>query len=99
MGQVINVTKVTVIGDAAVFDSDRSISGQDGKGFSSGADAAEDPTFAAQLAEAIFGADEAVLNVHVASNSVVVKRQGGWDEGASAATSRVVRDFFVFYDD
>ena len=97
MGQVINVTKITVIGDAAVFDSDRSISGQDGNGYSSAAEAADDSTFPARLAEAIFGSDPSIGSVHVASNSVVVKRQDGWDDSTTAATADVIRDFFVFY--
>ncbi len=97
MGQVINVSKITVIGDAAVFDSDRSISGQDGNGYSSAAAAADDETFPARLAQAIFGADTAISHVHVASNSVVVKRDDGWDDSATAETAGVIRDFFVFY--
>ncbi len=99
MGQVINVTKITVIGDAAVFDSDRSISGQDGDGYDSAEQAADDSTFPAQLAEAIFGGDEAIGHVHVASNSVVVKRPGGWSDSDTAATAAVIREFFVFYRD
>lgn len=99
MGQVINVTKITIIGDAAVFDSDRTISGQDGDGYSSAAEAAAGATFPARLAEAIFGVDPLIGNVHVASNSVVVKRDRGWDDAATAATSDVIREFFVFYND
>ncbi len=99
MGQVINVSRITIIGDAAVFDSDRSISGQDGDGFSSVAEAAEGATFAARLAEAIFEADTSIGHVHVASNSVVVKRGDGWDDSTTSATAGVIRDFFVFYDE
>jgi hypothetical protein len=99
MGQVINVTKITVSGDAAVFDSDRSLSGQDGSGYSSAPDAAEDPTFPARLAAAIFAADPGIAHVHVASNGVVVKREDGWDDSATAATAGVIREFFVFYRD
>ena len=51
------------------------------------------------LGQAYRVADEAVLNVHIASNSVVVKRQNGWDDAATSATSGVIRDFFVFYND
>ena len=97
MGQVINVTKISIIGDTAVFDSDRSISGQDGNGYSSAAEAADDSTFPARLAKAIFGADDAIGHVHVASNEVVVKRQKGWDDSTTAATAGVIREFFVFY--
>ena len=99
MGQVINVTKITVVGDAAVFDSDRSLSGQDGSGYSSPPDAAEDSTFPARLAAAIFAADPKIGHVHVASNGVVVKREEGWDDSATAATAGVIREFFVFYRD
>ncbi len=97
MGQVINVTKITVSGDAAVFDSDRSLSGQDGSGYSSAPDAAEVSTVPARLAAAIFAADSKIVHVYVASNGVVVKREDGWDDSVTAATAGVIREFFVFY--
>ncbi len=97
MGQVISITGTTIVGDTAIFDSDRSISGQDGSGYASVTEAADDATFPGRLAEAIFSSDESVDHVHVASNSVVVKRRDGWDDAATAATSSVISEFFVFY--
>lgn len=99
MGQVITITGTTIVGDAAIFDSDRSISGQDGSGYPSAAEAADDTNFPGRLAGAIFASDAAVSHVHVASNSVVVKREGGWDDAATSTTAAVIRDFFVYYDD
>ena len=49
MGQIINVTG-TVSGDSAVFEADRSLSGQDGGSYESIEETADDPTFPARLA-------------------------------------------------
>jgi hypothetical protein len=95
MGQRIEVQAI-VLGDTAVFDTDRSITGQDGRGFVRGS-AADDGDLAAGLAGRLFEADEAIVHVFAASSQVVARRTGGWDEAAAGAACDVIRDLFLFY--
>ena len=60
MGQHITVSAPSVIGDIAVFDTDRSLSGQDGIGFTSADEATATDTFPGRLAARLFAADPAV---------------------------------------
>lgn len=99
MGQPISVLQTTVVGDVLMIDTDRSITGQDGSGFASADEAADSATFPGDLAARIFAADEAVTNVFVASNQVVLERSGGWDEATADASATIVANFFVFYAD
>ena len=95
MGQRIVLRGSTVIGDVAVFDTDRTISGQDGESFSSVEAARDGISFSARLAERLFESDEAIDSVFVQSNAVTVRRAGGWD-GTDAAGG-VIEGFFEFY--
>jgi len=99
MGQPISVVSTTVEGDVAAFDTDRSITGQDGASFGSSDEAEGAESLSGGLASRVFESDDAVSHVFVASNQVVVGRDGGWDDGSLAATSQVVTSFFVFYPD
>ena len=98
MGQTIEVTNF-VMGDLALFDTDRSITGQDGQGFGSAHEAQEDKTTAARLAAALFGSDPAVDHVFVSSNQVTVRRTAEWKGEAAEQAAAVIRDFFVFYEE
>ena len=80
MGQTIEVKSV-VLGDVALFDTDRTVTGQDGHGFAAGSDAPEETTTAARLAAALFGSDPAINHVFVMSNQVTVRRTGAWRTG------------------
>lgn len=95
MGQRIEV-KAIVFEDVAVFDTDRSITGQDGRGFARDSDFGDD--FGSRLAAKLFDTDEALVHVFAASSQVVVRRPDGWDEASVARASGVIRDLFVFYD-
>ena len=75
------------------------ITGQDGSAFASADEAAESANFPGDLAGRIFAANEAVTNVFVASNQVVLERTGGWDEATADASATIVANFFVFYAD
>jgi hypothetical protein len=95
VGQRIVLRASTVIGDVAIFDTDRTISGQDGESFASPAAAQDGISFSARLAERIFELDDAVTAVFVQSNAVTVRRSGGWsstDEVGSA-----IEGFFEYY--
>ncbi len=98
MGQPITVD-AKVVGDVAIFDTNRSLTGQDGAGFGSADDAAAGDGYGAELARRLFAADDAVGHVFVQSNAATVRRGGGWPPEALAAASQVLQDFFVFYRD
>lgn len=98
MGQKIEVTSV-VAGDVALFEGDRSITGQDGYGFSSVSESEAIATTAARLAAQLFGNDAKTDYVFVLSNQVTVRRADGWSEESVAETIGIIRDFFVFYEE
>ena len=97
MGQRIEVLGSTVVGDSIVFDTDRSITGQDGVVYETAEQAGAGDAFPDVLAQRLFASDDGVASVFVASNTVTVTRTGGWDAATVAAASGVVADFFVFY--
>ena len=76
MGQRIELRGATAIGDVAYFDTDRTISGQDGDAFASAEEAAAVENFSAQLATRVFAADKAISSVFVQSTQGVVGRNG-----------------------
>ena len=96
MGQQIEVTS-QVVGESVIFDTDRSITGQDGAEFTSAAAAATADSFPNVLAQRLFVGDPTISGVFIASNVVTVTRPGGWDDAALATATRIVGDFFVFY--
>jgi hypothetical protein len=96
MGQIINVTG-TVTGDSAIFEADRSLSGQDGGSFESIDATVDNTTFPARLAARVFEADAAVTSVFTGSNGVVVRRDGGWSDTDVTRIGSVIEEFFVFY--
>ncbi len=98
MGQPITV-QGQVVGDVALYDTDRSITGQDGGGFASLEEAESGLGYGARLAERLFTADEAISHVFVQSNSVSVQRSGGWPQDAVDASGDVISRFFVFYSE
>lgn len=96
MGQPIRLLSTVVAGDVAMFSTDRSVTGQAGAAFTRGG-AGEG--FPARLAAEVFDADGEVGHVFVASNQVVARRGGGWDDAALEAVGGVITRFFVFYDE
>ncbi|NNF62977.1 MAG: hypothetical protein HKN07_01850 [Acidimicrobiia bacterium] len=96
MGQIINVT-TQVLDDVALFDADRSITGQDGSAYANEGEAELDTTFPGRLAHRLFGVDSSIGHVFVASNQVVVRRSGGWPPAALKVASETISEFFVFY--
>lgn len=98
MGQPIEVA-ATRFDDVVMFDTDRTITGQDGEGFGSRDDAEAGASFPAQLAQRLFAEVGGVNHVFVASNQVVVRRSGGWDQSEIDTASGVISDFFLYYPD
>ncbi len=97
MGQRIEIKGIETIDDVVIVTTDRSLTSQDGEGYDALADAEEGDSFAAELASRLFAADEAIERVYIASNMLVVKRSGGWDDAAIAGLSDIVGGLFVFY--
>ncbi len=98
MGQTIEVKSV-LMGEVALFDTDRTMTGQDGRGFDSVAATSGDTTTAARLAAALFERDPAINRVYVLSNQVTVRQTGEWSDETAATAAGVVRDFLIFYDE
>lgn len=94
MGQTIQVS-VTPVGAATVFATDRSITGQDGVTYRRTDAAGELPP--AVLARRLFAVDDRIDHVHVISNVVTARRDGGWDDDSLQSATAVVRDLFLFY--
>lgn len=97
MGQRIVLRKSAVVGDVALFDTDRTISGQDGESFGSREAAAAGITFSARLAARLFDVDPAITSVFVQSNQVVVGRSGGWTDTDAVGTA--IEEFFIHWDE
>lgn len=97
MGQKIEITSAVTIGDVAVFDTDRTLGGQDGERYKSVDETEAKTTYPAGVAKHLFSADEAVRSVYVTSNVVTVDRDGGWDEAALDEAGELISNFFLFY--
>ena len=95
MGQLIGVV-ATPLGRVALFDLDRSLTGQDGFSFPEPPDTAHTPSDL--VAQRLFAADEHVETVHVLSNSVSVARSGGWDDESLSVATNILSKLFVFYE-
>lgn len=99
MGQEIAVQS-RAVGDVAMFRGDRTLTGQDGAAYASAAEAAAARTGPpAALAGRIFAADTAVDHVFVGGNEVIVRRPGGWSNGALEAVEATIAGLFVYYHD
>ena len=98
MGKPIAVISAAIVGEVAVFDTDRSITGQDGTGFDS-ADAASaaGDSLPGRLSARLFEAIPGLSHAFVASSQVVLRRTGGWDDATHAVAGEVIGRFFVFY--
>jgi ferredoxin--NADP+ reductase len=94
MGQLIEMSS-TPLGDVALFDTDRSLTGQDSHTFTAPSDRTDPP---ATLANRLFESDAGVRHVHILSNTVSVERDGGWDEAALTAAEEIIANLFIFYD-
>lgn len=95
MGQPIEVTS-SVVEDIAMFDTDRTITGQDGDSFTP-EQASGATSFPGDLAERLFAEVAGIDHVFVASNQVVVRRPHGWDDHVIAGATKTIADFFLFY--
>lgn len=97
MGQTIGILRTVRLGDVALYDTDRTLGGQEGETFASRAEAAAANTYPARLAVRLFDADDRLERVFVASNTVSLQRRGGWDDQVAEAAAAVMTGFFRFY--
>ena len=97
MGQRIEIESAIVVDDSLIVSTNRSLTGTDGEGFDSAIEARDGGTFAAKLAYDLFEMGSAIRRVFVASNVIVVTRDGGWPTQTKDATSRIVEEFFLYY--
>jgi hypothetical protein len=99
VGQTIKVEPQQV-GSVVIFDTDRSITGQDGSGYGP-EDAPDDGSapFPARLAARLFSGVDDLDHVWIASNQVVVQREAGWTDAAIDRAAEIIAQFFRHYPD
>ncbi|MGI8517675.1 MAG: hypothetical protein ACR2ME_04955 [Acidimicrobiia bacterium] len=97
MGQTIGIRDQSRVADVLMVNADRSFSGQDGEAYSSAP--AEPTTFPGQLAVRLFEVDSSINHVYVMSNTVALRRTGGWDDAAASTATDTITNFFKFYPD
>ena len=96
MGQLIEVDHL-LLGDVAVFDTDRSLSGQEGETYANAAAAAASSTFPGRVATALFATVPSIMSVYVFSNTVSVRRSGGWTDEQASGAAAIIRNSLVHY--
>ena len=97
MGQRIVVQQPVVVGDVAIFVTDRSLAGSGAIEFESASDAEAGEGLPAEIAARIYAVDEALRQVYVAMNTIVIRRVVGWNDAQLAAVAQIVEDLFVVY--
>lgn len=107
MGQTIEINDTRSVADTiCVFDTDRTLAGQDGSAYESleqakaeADEARRSAALPARLAARLFKSDPDIDHVFVMSNIVTVRRREPWDEEAMAKAKEAIAGFFIFYRD
>ncbi len=86
-----------MLGDIAVFVTDRTLAGMTGVRFESPSDAEAKEGVPAKLAARIYAAEGGVRHIHIASNTVTAARVLRWSEIYLADVARAIEEFFLFY--
>lgn len=94
MGQRIAVS-ATPVGNVAIFDLDRSLTGQDGVNFDSPPDGSTPPDV---LARRLWETDGSVDNVYVLSNTVSVRRQSDWKAEDIDSAVKIISNLFIYWE-
>ena len=94
MGQTIEVA-ATDFGEVAIFDLDRSLTGQDARIFTGSPDGDTPPR---TLARRLWQRIEDIASVHILSNTVTVHRQSVWDSQTLDEARDVISHLFVYYE-
>jgi hypothetical protein len=98
VGQPIQIVDRVVLGDVALFDTDRTLTGQDGETYTAGTDP-DGSSFGAAIAARLLDSDDRLGEVFVLSNTLSLRRPDGWTEEALHNASETIRTFFIFYDE
>ena len=98
MGQLIEVEHA-LLGPVAIFDTDRSFSGQDGETFSDGVSAAEAGTFGGIVAQALLEHDSKITSVYVYSNAISVKHTKDWTQKRAESAAEIIRNSLIYYEE
>lgn len=94
MGQRISVTAIPV-GDVAIFDLDRSLTGQDGMLFET---RPEGDSWPEVLARRLFDSDDQIERVYILSNEVTVTRSSEWEQADLDRAAEVIANLFIFWE-
>ncbi|HEX6301034.1 MAG TPA: ferredoxin--NADP reductase [Acidimicrobiia bacterium] len=94
MGQRIAVSAIR-IGDVALFDLDRSLTGQDGMTFFEPPPGRTPPE---TLARRLWESDGRLRSVYVLSNTVSVRREADWKEDDVDAAADIIANLFIHWE-
>lgn len=94
MGQKIAVSAVPV-GDVAIFDLDRSLTGQDGMTFLEPPQGRTPPE---TLARRLWEADGHLKSVYVLSNTVSIRQESAWSADDVEAASEIIANLFIHWE-
>ncbi len=97
MGQMIALKETSVLGRVAVFELDRSLTGQVGESYSDAEATEAVGTFPARLARRLFDAVPDLDHVFVAGSSVTVRTTGEWSADTREKVGHEIRNFFIHW--
>lgn len=97
VGQIIEIDEAIQLGDVLAVSTDRSLTGQDGESYERSNPTDNNSIFPAKLAGRLFEADPKINHVYVMSNTLSIRRPGGWDEVSIDNARQVIANFFRFY--
>ena len=86
-----------MVGDVLLIDTNRTLGGQDGEGYADRDAARSGKTFPARLSARLMELDPYINRVFTLSNTLTVRRAGGWSPGQVEQVSESVSEFFLFY--
>ena len=97
LGQQIEILSTQAVGEVLVIDTNRTLGGQDGEGYEEAEAARSATTFPARLSARLMDLDPRINRVFTLSNTLTVRRQGGWAPEEVDRVSGSVSEFFLFY--
>ena len=97
LGQHIKVLSTHTVGDVLLIDTNRTLGGQDGEAYEDPDTARSGATFPARLSARLMDLDPRINRVFTLSNTLTVRREGGWYPGEVDRVLQSVSGFFLFY--
>jgi hypothetical protein len=99
VGQIIEIDEAVVMGEVLAVSTDRSLTGQDGETYERAVLVDEASTFPARLARQLFESAPDINHIYVMSNTLSIRRRGGWDDSSIDKVRQVIASFFRFYNE